>query len=90
MVTTKYTFINFFPKNLILQFTKAANMYFLVIMFMQMIPAISISGGKPAQGMPLAFVVILSMIKDAYEDYKKSINDKTENIENKVKCSKSF
>ena len=55
-------------------------------MFMQMIPAISISGGKPAQGMPLTFVVILSMIKDAYEDYKKGVNDKTENEENKVDC----
>ena len=40
--------------------------------------------------MPLAFVVILSMIKDAYEDYKKSVNDKTENEDNKVQCSKSF
>jgi hypothetical protein len=59
-------------------------------MFMQMIPAISISGGKPAQGMPLAFVVILSMVKDAYEDYKKSVNDKTENEDNKVQCSNSF
>ena len=55
-----------------------------------MIPAISISNGTPTQGMPLVFVVVLSMIKDAYEDYKKSVNDRTENEENKVECCKTF
>ena len=34
-----------------------------------MIPAISISGGKPAMLPPLCIVVVVSMIKDAIEDY---------------------
>ena len=29
--------------------------------------------------MPLSFVVILSMIKDAYEDYKRHLSDSLEN-----------
>lgn len=48
-------------------------------MFMQMIPHISISNGQPAMAPPLAFVVFLSMIKDAYEDYKRHREDDGEN-----------
>ena len=48
-------------------------------MFMQMIPVISISNGQPAMAPPLSFVVILSMIKDGYEDYKRHKSDKAEN-----------
>ena len=70
--TSKYTVLTFFPHNLFLQFaTKRANLYFFVIMLMQTIDIISISNGQPAMLPPLAFVVILSMIKDAYEDYKR-------------------
>ena len=53
---------------------------------MQLIPSISITGGKPAQALPLFTVVIISMIKDAIEDYKKSNHDKEENEKNKVWC----
>ena len=48
-------------------------------MGMQMINVISISNGQPAMAPPLAFVVILSMIKDAYEDYKRHKADEGEN-----------
>ena len=56
-----------------------ANLYFLVIMFMQMIDKISISAGEPVMAMPLIFVVVLSMVKDAYEDFKRHRADKNEN-----------
>ena len=78
--SSKYTWYNFFFLNLFEQFTKKlANMYFLVIMFMQMIPQISISNSQPAMAPPLALVVILSMIKDAYEDWKRHREDDGEN-----------
>jgi len=78
--TSKYSIITFVPYNLFEQFTKKlANLYFLVIMFMQMIPVISISNGQPAMAPPLIFVVVLSMIKDAYEDYKRHKEDHGEN-----------
>ena len=44
-----------------------------------MVPVISISVGNPAMAPPLAFVVILSMIKDAYEDHKRHKADQEEN-----------
>lgn len=36
---------------------------------LELIPAISDSGGFPVLMFPLGFVVTVSMIKDAYEDY---------------------
>lgn len=83
VVTSKYTKWNFIPVNLIEQFKKASNVYFLVIMFLQMIPMISISGGNPAMLPPLVFVITLSMIKDAYEDYQRHSKD---DDENNLKC----
>ena len=78
--TSKYTWWSFLPRNLFEQFsTKMANLYFLVIMFMQMIDRISISNGQPAMLAPLAFVVIISMIKDGFEDYKRYKEDRSEN-----------
>ena len=62
-----------------LQFNKASNLYFLLISFLQTIRVISISGGKAVQAVPLALVVILGMIKDAFEDYKRYKSDKSEN-----------
>ena len=70
----------FLPKNLLEQFSKLANVYFLLIAFMQMIPIISISGGKPVMLMPLAFVIFVSMVKDIFEDYKRHKSDKQENF----------
>ena len=49
---------------------------------MQMIPLISISLGKPAMLLPLTFVIVLSMIKDIFEDYKRHKSDKSENYKN--------
>ena len=51
-------------------------------MFMQMVDRISISNGQPAMMPPLIFVVSLSMIKDAYENYKRSKADQAENNAN--------
>lgn len=58
------------------QFTKMANIYFLFISGMQMIPIISITNGYPAQAFPLAVVIVLSMIKDIFEDYKRHKSDR--------------
>ena len=40
---------------------------------------ISISGGKPAMALPLSFVILVSMIKDMFEDYKRYKSDTEEN-----------
>lgn len=73
--TSKYTAFNFIPLNLYHQFTKVANLYFLMIGVMQMIPEISISGGMPVIFMPLSLVVLVSAIKDVFEDLKRKKSD---------------
>lgn len=69
--TTKYTWLTFIPKNLFEQFSKLANVYFLFIMVLQVIPPISITGGQPAILLPLLFVVTVSAVKDLFEDIKR-------------------
>jgi magnesium-transporting ATPase (P-type) len=71
--------LTFLPKNLYEQFSKAANVYFFIIMCMQMIRIISISDGRPAMLLPLLFVIGVSMIKDIFEDSKRHKSDKQEN-----------
>ena len=57
-----------------------ANLYFLLMMALELYKPISDSGGKPVVAMPLSFVVGLSMIKDAFEDIKRHISDRKENM----------
>jgi phospholipid-transporting ATPase len=93
ITTSKYTLLTFLPKNLYEQFSKAANVYFLIISFMQMIPIISISSGKPVMLLPLMFVIGVSMIKDIFEDYKRHKSDDQENTRKALvynKISKEF
>lgn len=77
--TSKYTFYNFLLLNLIEQFKKPANVYFLAAALLQIIPAITISNSEPTILIPLLFVVIVSMIKDWVEDSKRSKSDSEEN-----------
>ena len=64
--TSKYTIIDFIPLNLIIQFSKLPNIYFLIIGIMQMIPSITNSGGFPVIFIPLTMVVTVSAIKDLF------------------------
>jgi phospholipid-transporting ATPase len=50
-----------------------------MITYMQTIKMISISGGSPVMAFPLMFVVFVSMVKDAFEDYKRHQSDADEN-----------
>ena len=79
VLTSKYNFLTFLPLNLFLQFSKLANLYFLTLTIMETFPPISDSGGEPVLALPLLFVVGLSMIKDAYEDFLRHKQDNDEN-----------
>lgn len=46
---------------------------------MQTIKSISISNGVSTNAIPLTFVVLVSMFKDAFEDYKRHVSDREEN-----------
>ena len=73
--TAKYTALNFVPKNLLNQFKKLPNVYFLLICYLQTIPLISISANKPVMAFPLVIIVCISMLKDAFEDYQRHKSD---------------
>ena len=60
-----------------------ANLYFLLMLALEVYKPISDSGGKPVVAMPLSFVVGLSMIKDGFEDIKRHMSDRKENM-NKI------
>lgn len=77
--TSKYRWWNFIPKNLCIQFSKLANVYFLVIMFLQVIKPISITNGQPNILLPLVIVVVMSALKDLAEDVKRHKSDNAEN-----------
>ena len=77
--TSKYNILTFLPLNLMLQFSKMANFYFLCLMIAELYPPISDSEGKPVLGLPLGFVVLISMIKDIYEDIQRHRQDNDEN-----------
>ena len=86
--TSKYNCMNVFPKILYEQFSKEANIYFLILAILQMIPQISPSGGSPVILFPLAFVVLVNGLKDYYEDYKRKESDNRENRSSVIVCEK--
>ena len=80
--TSKYTYYNALPKILLEQFSKIANIYFLIIAFFQIFKEISNSNGKPVILFPLLIVVSVNGLKDYYEDWKRKKSDDQENNKN--------
>eukprot|EP00762_Andalucia_godoyi_P004804 ANDGO_07205.mRNA.1 Phospholipid-transporting ATPase 3 len=79
--TAKYTILTFLPKNLFEQFSRIANLYFLLISILQVSTNLSPTG-KFGTIVPLAIVITVTAIKDAYEDYKRHQADKEVNNRN--------
>ena len=77
--TAKYTAISFLPLNFWHQVTKGLNLYYLATCVLQLIPAISHSGGKPLNLPPLIIIILISMIKDFIEDLRRRKADDEEN-----------
>ncbi|KAG8905995.1 hypothetical protein FRB99_007852 [Tulasnella sp. 403] len=78
VVTSKYTVITFVPRNLLEQFRRIANIFFAGIAILQFFPAFStISPGLVI--LPLLVVILVSAIKDGYEDIKRHQSDRAIN-----------
>ena len=77
--TSKFKWYNFFPKVLLVEFSRLANSYFLIIAVLQTIKEISYSYGMPLILIPLTLVICLNGAKDFYEDYKRKESDNKEN-----------
>uniref|UniRef100_A0A1X7U3D1 Phospholipid-transporting ATPase n=1 Tax=Amphimedon queenslandica TaxID=400682 RepID=A0A1X7U3D1_AMPQE len=72
--TAKYNIITFLPINLLEQFLRIANFYFLILVILQAIPGIS-SVPVYSTLVPLLGVLATTAIKDAYDDIKRHISD---------------
>ena len=73
-----YTVYNFFPRQLVAQFSKLANLYFLCVSIMQMIPSWSTTGTYTTIA-PLLFFISISMGREGYDDWRRHRQDKEEN-----------
>jgi len=77
--TGKYNVITFFPKGLYEQFRRVANLYFLSVAIISLFDTVS-----PIQPYttwtPLTIVVGLSLFKEGIEDYKRHMQDRTQNL----------
>ena len=76
--TTQYTLLSFLPLALLDQYKNPFNIYFLVSMIINMIPAIS-SVNPATNLLPVIIVLIINLIREAVEDYRKYSNDKLSN-----------
>ncbi|KAK3903448.1 hypothetical protein C8A05DRAFT_43319 [Staphylotrichum tortipilum] len=72
--TAKYTPLSFIPKNLFFQFQNIANIFFLFLVILVIFPIFG--GVNPGlNAVPLIFIVCVTAIKDAIEDYRRTILD---------------
>ena len=77
--TGKYNLATFFPKGLYEQFRRVANLYFLSVAIISLFD--TVSPIEPyTTWTPLTIVVGLSMFKEGIEDYKRHVQDRTQNL----------
>lgn len=82
--TTKYTLLNFVPRNLFEQFHRVANLYFLFLVVLNWVPLVE-AFQKEITMLPLVVVLTIIAIKDGLEDYRKyKIDKQINNLVTKV------
>ncbi|THH28398.1 hypothetical protein EUX98_g5794 [Antrodiella citrinella] len=78
VITSKYTVITFLPRNLLEQFRRIANVFFLAIAILQFFSIFStVSPGLVI--LPLLVVLAITAVKDGYEDIKRHQSDRAVN-----------
>jgi magnesium-transporting ATPase (P-type)/class 3 adenylate cyclase len=78
VTTSKYTAYNFVFKNLLEQFRRVANIYFLIISILQVFTDLSPTSRYNTIG-PLMLVLLVTMVKECFEDYQRHKGDVTIN-----------
>ncbi|EGD90150.2 uncharacterized protein TERG_06380 [Trichophyton rubrum CBS 118892] len=76
--SSRYSLWSFLPRQLIAQFSKLANFYFLCVSILQMIPGLSTTGTFTTLA-PLLIFVGISISKEGYDDVRRYRLDKEEN-----------
>jgi phospholipid-transporting ATPase len=76
---SRYTFFTLIPKNLFEQFQRSSNIWFLVVSIFQLIPMSLNPTDSWTTILPLSILLLISLVKDAYLDYKLKLKDKAIN-----------
>ena len=74
--TGKYTLLTLLPKNLMEQFKRVANVWFLVVSVLQLLPQQLSPTSSWATIAPLALVLTLTLLKDAFMDIRRHLSDR--------------
>lgn len=72
--TAKYSLLTFIPRNLLEQFRRIANIFFLSLVILQFIPKF-VQVSPALASLPLLCVLAITAIKDAYEDVRRHTAD---------------
>ncbi|KAG2187569.1 hypothetical protein INT44_005258 [Umbelopsis vinacea] len=78
ITSTRYNLFDFLPKQLYAQFSKVANLYFLFVAIIQMVPGWSPTG-QFTTILPLAIFTSIAMAREGYDDLRRKKADQTEN-----------
>ena len=79
VTTTKYSLWNFVPVCLLNQYKRLANVWFLLMSILSFFP--SIAPWEPiAQVFPTIFVLVVALIREAYEDFLRWRADRETNF----------
>ncbi|GAA6043079.1 hypothetical protein JCM8097_008410, partial [Rhodosporidiobolus ruineniae] len=72
--TSKYTLVSFVPKNLLEQFRRVANVYFLALVVLQVFPIFGATTPQVAM-LPLVAILVITGFKDGLEDLRRHTLD---------------
>ncbi|EPX74659.1 P-type ATPase [Schizosaccharomyces octosporus yFS286] len=78
IVSSRYNKYNFVPLQIIAQFSKTANCYFLLIAIMQMIPGWSTTGTYTTI-IPLLIFISIAILREGFDNYRRYRQDRVEN-----------
>eukprot|EP00930_Biecheleria_cincta_P034565 TRINITY_DN23879_c0_g1_i1.p1 TRINITY_DN23879_c0_g1~~TRINITY_DN23879_c0_g1_i1.p1 ORF type:complete len:1156 (+),score=201.51 TRINITY_DN23879_c0_g1_i1:37-3504(+) len=76
--TTRFTFITWLPKSLLAQFMRAANIYFLFVCIIAVLPNAPVMPSSVV--VPFCGVLLWTALKDMYEDRRRQRDDDAENL----------
>ncbi|KAF9930489.1 hypothetical protein FBU30_000383 [Linnemannia zychae] len=78
VTTARYSLWDFLPKQLYAQFSKIANVYFLFVASLQMVPGWSTTGQYTTL-VPLVVFLSIAIAHEGYDDYRRHRQDSGEN-----------
>ena len=91
IVNTKYNIVSLIPVVLINQFKLFFNFFFLAVALSQFIPALKV-GFMFTYVAPLVFVLVVTILKEGWDDYQRLLRDKELNgdVYEKVQTNGNF